>query len=66
MELNGNHSEDENAIMILEQNPNDLEEAESQSSEDLMVCIQHSFRIIDSRPFQFFPYDYFWLIILLR
>ena len=55
MELNGNHSEDENAIMILEQNPNDLKEAESQSSEDLMVCIQHSFRIIDSRPIQFFP-----------
>ena len=50
-ELNGNHSEDENAIMILEQHPNDLQEAESQSSEDFMVKITHSFRITDSRKF---------------
>ena len=36
-ELNVDHSEDENAIMIIEQHQNELDEAESQSSEDLMV-----------------------------
>ena len=50
-ELNVNHSEDENAIMILDQQQNNLEQAESQSSGDLKVYIKHSFRIIDLRPF---------------
>ena len=52
-ELNVDQSEDENAIMILDQHQNDLEEAEPQSSEDLRVQITQSFRISDLCPFQF-------------
>ena len=48
-ELNVDHSEDENAIMILDQHQNNLEEAKSQSSGDLMVYITHSFCIADLR-----------------
>ena len=62
-ELNFDHSEDENAIMILDQHQNDLEEAEPQSSEDLRVQITQSFRISDLCPFQL---SYFRLIIYLR
>ena len=54
-ELNVDQSEDENAIMILDQHQNNLEEAESQSSGDLMVYIKHSFRIIDLHKILCFP-----------
>ena len=54
-ELNVDQSEDENAIMVLDQHQNNLEQAESQSSGDLMVYIKRSFRFIDLRPFQFIP-----------